>query len=643
MSEQQYDKMTVIELRRVAKERGVKLGANISKQEIINKLSAADGQNAAPAAPVMAEPAPQQISLDAPVRPIRKASIITDDEPQYDDDDIPVLTRNSSLAAPRPAPVRPLATTPASQPRPAAPVQSTISSKAPAFTMEGSRAWHNPRTQSGSPGSNYQPQPRTQWTTRPAAPAPAPTARVQAPRQDMPRTPVRTPYAPPARFGPEQTYVEQEHNTEYQPAYEPPQPEPRYNTDYAPRNNDYVPPRQEPQPFYHKELGTSNPAVPEMLATGECGDATGVLELHPDGYGFLRVDNFLPGKRDVYVSNAQIRRFSLRSGDTIVGKTRPQREGDKYSALLYITQINGRPADDPAQATPFEDLTPIYPQKRMHLTGKEKGDPALRLIDLIAPIGFGQRTTVVASPKVGKTTLLKKMASAIKRLHPAAHLMVVLVDERPEEVTDIKEFLQCDVYYSTFDEPAENHIRVCELTLERAMRMVEEKQDVVILLDSITRLARAYNSAAPQNARILPGGLAASAVHKPKRFMGAARNVRQGGSLTIIATALVETGNRIDEAVFEEMKGTSNMELYLERIPSEKRLFPAINILKSSTRHDEILLSEKERSTAARIRDMLAGADPNAAIEQLVSMLEKTTNNADLIERFDSWMQMLSM
>ena len=390
---------------------------------------------------------------------------------------------------------------------------------------------------------------------------------------------------------------------------------------------------------YAPEPGAVNPGVPELLATGECMDGYGVLEMHPEGYGFLRAENCLPGNKDVYVSIAQIRRFNLRTGDYVVGKTRPQREGDRYNAMIYISEINGEPPEKAAQRKPFESLVPIYPDERLRLEDPNgHGDMALRLIDMLAPIGKGQRGMIVSQPKAGKTTLLKKIANAITRNYPDVHLIVLLIDERPEEVTDMKRSINGEVIYSTFDEAPENHTRVSEMVLERAQRLVEYGKDVVVLLDSITRLARAYNLVIPPTGRSLSGGLDPGALHKPKRFFGAARNIENGGSLTIIATALVETGSRMDDIIFEEFKGTGNMELHLDRKLSDRRIFPAIDMFKSGTRREELLLSEEELEGAIKIRRLLSGGNPQETAEQLISMIEKTSSNADFFNRLKGWM-----
>lgn len=370
----------------------------------------------------------------------------------------------------------------------------------------------------------------------------------------------------------------------------------------------------------------------------EYGDGAGVLEMHPEGYGFLRAENYLPGTNDVYVSITQIRRFGLRAGDYVEGKTRPQREGDRYVAMIYISAINGRPPEESYRRSRFEDLTPIYPDMRIRLeqtTGSN--DLALRAIDLIAPIGKGQRGLIVSPPKAGKTVLLKKIANAITENNPEIHLIVLLIDERPEEVTDLKRSIKGEVVYSTFDEMPENHTRLSEMTLERAQRLVEIGKDVVILLDSITRLARAYNLVIPPTGRSLSGGLDPGALYKPKRFFGAARNVENGGSLTIVATALVETGSRMDDIIYEEFKGTGNMELHLDRKLSEKRIFPAIDLNKSGTRRDELLYTPAEAEGALQMRRMLSSGGNQDATEQMIELMEKTRTNADFIARIKGW------
>jgi len=396
--------------------------------------------------------------------------------------------------------------------------------------------------------------------------------------------------------------------------------------------------RQRPEGYYNAELKTSNPAVPEMLASGECGDGAGVLELQPDGYGFLRAENCLPGPNDVYISIAQIRRFNLRSGDHVVGKTRAQREGDRYSAMMYITEVNGESPEKAAERPRFEDLVPVYPDQRLRSEPPEgRGDLSLRLIDMLAPIGKGQRGMIVSQPKAGKTTLLKKVANAITTQYPDVHLIVLLIDERPEEVTDMQRSIKGEVIYSTFDEEPEHHTRVSEMVLARAQRLVEMGKDVVVLLDSITRLARAYNLTITPTGRSLSGGLDPGALFRPKRFFGAARNIENGGSLTIIATALVETGSRMDDIIFEEFKGTGNMELHLDRKLSDRRVFPAIDLLKSGTRREELLLTEDEMNGEYQVRRMLGGRQQEM-YEQLIDLMTKTASNTEFFNKLKGWL-----
>ncbi len=356
----------------------------------------------------------------------------------------------------------------------------------------------------------------------------------------------------------------------------------------------------------------------------------GVLEVLPDGYGFLRSENYLPGSKDIYVSPSQIRRFSLKTGDKIKGKGRIPKESEKFQALLYVQTVNEDPPDFASKRTPFEYLTPIYPNKRITLETSQK-ELSTRLIDLIAPIGKGQRGMVVSPPKAGKTILLQKIANSITTNYPEIELIVLLIDERPEEVTDMQRSIKGEVVYSTFDKVPENHIKVAEMVLDRAQRLVEHKKDVVILLDSITRLARAYNLTIPPTGRTLSGGLDPGALHSPKRFFGSARNIEFGGSLTIIATALVDTGSRMDDVIYEEFKGTGNMEIHLDRKLSEKRIFPAIDVNKSGTRREELLLSQKELEGIWAIRKALSNMGTAEVTEMLINKLVQTKSNEEFI------------
>lgn len=360
----------------------------------------------------------------------------------------------------------------------------------------------------------------------------------------------------------------------------------------------------------------------------------GILEVMPDGYGFIRSANYLPGENDIYVSPSQIRRFNLKTGDILEGNTRIKTQQEKFSALLYLTKINNIDPLIAMKRKNFEDLTPIFPDERLRLECG-RTSTAMRIVDLLSPIGKGQRGMIVSPPKAGKTTLLKQVAQSVRKNNPEIHLLILLIDERPEEVTDIKESIEGDnveVIYSTFDELPEHHKRVSEMVIERAKRLVEHKKDVMILLDSITRLARAYNLTVPPSGRTLSGGLDPAALHMPKRFFGAARNMRGGGSLTILATALVDTGSKMDDVIYEEFKGTGNMELVLDRKLSERRVFPAIDIPKSGTRREDLLLSKEEQEAVDSMRRALNGMRPEEAADNILNMFSRTRNNEELMQ-----------
>ncbi len=379
----------------------------------------------------------------------------------------------------------------------------------------------------------------------------------------------------------------------------------------------------------------SVPADKEALDSGII--ANGILEVLPDGYGFIRSDNYLPGEADVYVAPSQIRRFNLKTGDIVVGNTRVKTQGEKFSALLYVKSINGLHPTEAQRRPNFEDLTPVFPKERLRLE-MGQSSVAMRIMDLMSPVGKGQRGMIVSPPKAGKTTLLKNVAKSITHNYPDMYLIILLIDERPEEVTDIKENVEgrhVEVIYSTFDELPEHHKRVSEMVIERAKRLVEHGRDVMILLDSITRLARAYNLTVPPSGRTLSGGLDPAALHMPKRFFGAARNMREGGSLTILATALVETGSKMDDVVYEEFKGTGNMEMILNRKLQEKRVFPAIDIPKSGTRREDLLLTPEELDAVNALRKGLNGLKPDDAVEQILNMFVKTRDNREFVDRIN--------
>jgi len=387
-----------------------------------------------------------------------------------------------------------------------------------------------------------------------------------------------------------------------------------------------------PKPYTPAPIADGPQDMPELDSGIE---ANGILEVMPDGFGFIRCENFLPGENDVYVAPSQIRRFNMKTGDIIRGNRRIKAATEKFAALLYVTSINGYPPAVIERRPNFEDLTPVFPNSRLHMETRGKANTtAMRVLDLLSPIGKGQRGMIVSPPKAGKTTLLKQVAQAITTNNPDMHLIILLIDERPEEVTDIKESVTGDnveVIYSTFDELPERHKRVSEMVIERARRLVEHGRDVTILLDSITRLARAYNLVVPPSGRTLSGGLDPAALHMPKRFFGAARNMREGGSLTILGTALIDTGSRMDDVIYEEFKGTGNMELVLDRKLSERRIFPAIDILKSGTRRDDLLLSREESEAMEIIRRATNAMKPEESVEKLMDLFAKTRNNQELV------------
>ncbi len=359
---------------------------------------------------------------------------------------------------------------------------------------------------------------------------------------------------------------------------------------------------------------------------------TGILELHQDGYGFLRRVNYLPSEEDIYVSPSQIRKFRLRNGDEILGIKSPPKDGENFNALLYIKSVNGMHPSKILNRPFFDNLTPIYPNKKINLETNDE-DLAMRVIDLLAPVGLGQRGLIVSQPKSGKTTLLKKISKSININYPELHLIVLLVDERPEEVTDMKRSVKGEVIYSTFDENPKNHTRVAEMVIDRAKRLVENKEDVVILLDSLTRLSRAYNLVTPTSGKTLSGGLDPLSLHKPKRFFGAARNIEEGGSLTILATALVDTGSRMDDVIFEEFKGTGNMELHLDRNLAEKRIFPAIDVYKSGTRREDLLLNGEEMEVLYKLRRSFTNGSNQIISDNVIEEMKKTKDNKEFIDK----------
>ena len=383
---------------------------------------------------------------------------------------------------------------------------------------------------------------------------------------------------------------------------------------------------------------TGEPIIDYKLTNEGDEIVEGILDILPDGYGFLRGENYLSSPKDVYISMVQIKRFRLDTGDIIKGISR-YREGEKFPSLIFVGEVNGEHPEKAARRKRFDELTPIYPNEKLKLETLSN-EYAMRIIDLISPIGKGQRGMIVAPPKVGKTTLLKKIANSITTNNPEVELIVLLIDERPEEVTDMKRSIKGQVIYSTFDELPEHHVKVAEMVLERAKRLVEQEKDVVILLDSITRLARAYNLVIPSSGRTLSGGIDPAALHKPKKFFGAARNIEFGGSLTILATSLIETGSRMDDVIFEEFKGTGNMEVHLDRKLSEKRIFPAIDINKSGTRREDLLLTAKEKETVFALRKAMSSLPVAEVTEQVIKKMTETKNNDEFIEKIDLYLKL---
>lgn len=590
MSEK-FEDMTVLELRKAAKEMGVKLGAGISKQGIVEKLTAAAVDRPEP------EAAPETPPEAAPAAPVRRASIIADDG-MDDEDDLAL--------PPRPAqPERPVIP-PRTTGMGSASSLSTISAKAPAFTMEGSRAWHNPRTYSGS---TYQrPAPGT-WNSRPAGEMHTYSSRTPVPG----RSPVPARPAYPQRFGPEQ--MEQEPRAPYSA------PAPQDYRDYQPAGR--------PQGGYirRESAETPQPSMNELLMAGECGDATGTLEIQPEGYGFLRADS--PNGKDVYISAAQIRRFSLRSGDLVTGKTRPQRESDRTTAMLYITEINNQSPEEAAKRVPFESLTALYPAKRIRLTARGHQDPFLRLTELLCPLGFGQRALVRVPAGCDGRAALRKMANAMTAFNSKAQTLVVLTDEKPEDVSEARAAFRADLLIHTADQPVEMLVRTAENALERAQRLVEQQTDVVLLVGDIAKLCDACGQMMPAAARTLPSGLIAGGMNKPRRFFGAARNTKEAGSLTVIAFCPVPENDPAAEAAEKELRGLANWEMML--LPGVGGVAPGFDLCASRGLRSDTLLTEAEAAVARQIREDAAGTEAGKVLEQLAGLTEKTENNEALV------------
>ena len=640
MSSLELSSMTVIELRKLAKEKHVRLGAGLSKDGIIQKLTAA-------LAGESTEEATEQVVEETPAAaPETEAK-----EPAAQEEETPAVQTAQQTS--QEAPVR---------------EERTASAHFKA-------AWHNPSPRYSAKPAYQAPaySSRPAWQARSAS-APRTTANTDTVRMNTTRP---TNYAP--RFGPDAVdpapapsvqrgteeyrsfreqprnfggfqenrsiYGERSWSEQQRPSFqEGGYVASSYGTNapagYGPRAS-YTS-RRADTGYYNQELGTSNPAVPEMLAAGECGDGQGILEIHPDGYGFLRPENFLPSSKDIYVSMAQIRRFGLRTGDLVVGKTRPQREGDKYAAMLYITAVNGCVPDELGQRPAFEDLTPVYPSRRIDLESHNgKGSDAMRIADLIAPIGFGQRGLLLCPPDTGKTQILQDFANVVTENYPQVTVLVLLIDECPEDVTLFREQVKCEVVASTFDQAPENHLRLADMVLERAQRLVEQKQDVVVVVDSLTRLAKAYTTTAAQQGRNMPGMVNPSSLFRAKKLFGTARCVKEGGSLTILGAMNVDNGSKVDDTVVEEFKGTANMELVLDQEVAKAGVSPAINLKKSGTKRADLLMTPAEMQGLQAIRSILSSTPSAAAIPHLLNMMDKASGNDELLAKIQKWVALM--
>ena len=641
---------TVADLRRIAKEEGVKVPAGTNKALLVQMIVDRQVENAANAAAARPKPAPAPEAVKPEERgesaPAKAAAASDEPAPARavapSNEPAPVArprgrrpaARQAEAAEPERAPVKAAAGQEGGTAEAEAPAASTL-----AAAPEAVPAAENPAVSPAVPAAPqvarpYQRQMSTQQRMG---------ARIQPQQGGYRPQPRPAQLGRPARFSAESAVSRPtrafDGNAGFRrvPGEQGSYRRPVQSAEFQ-QSVEAQRPAGAPEQTAPAEERPVNAAVSEMIASGDFGDGAGILEIHADGYGFLRADNYLPGNRDVYVSAAQIRRFNLRTGDYVVGKTRPQQMGDRSVGLIYINEVNGQSPDMARSRRPFDSLIPVYPDERLRMERPGVNDISLRIIDMIVPIGKGQRGMIVSQPKAGKTTLLKKIANAITANNSDVHLIVLLIDERPEEVTDMQRSIQGEVVYSTFDEAPENHTRVSEMVLERAQRLVELGKDVVVLLDSITRLARAYNLVIPPTGRSLSGGLDPGALYKPKRFFGAARNIENGGSLTIIATALVDTGSRMDDIIFEEFKGTGNMELHLDRSLSDRRIFPAIDMYRSSTRREELLLTKEELDGVYQVRKMLSKGSPQEAAEQLISLIEKTKTNEEFFQKLKGWL-----
>lgn len=625
MTEKELSAMTVMQLRKLAKDRRITLGAGIDKAGIVRKIL--ENESAFP------------VRLDAPV-----------DENNGTVQSEPVAPPvRESVAAQSRVPVRESVVPDRAAGQAAAPAQESAGDQGgnPRFQA----AWHNsdaprfnvhpayqapgaalrPAWQNTTPSGHQLPQQSRVQPTRPgsfthrfgpAAAAPAPAPAEPAPERREPAAPSVNPL-PERRFNDAPSYTHRI-SANYTPAYTASRPQ-----------ETFTPPQAQ-------DAGGA-PTLEELLESGNYEEGSGILELHPDGYGFLRAPSFLPSTRDIYVSMAQIRRFGLRTGDLIEGKVRPQREGDKYAALLYISTVNGVPEENAFTRPAFDELTPVYPDRRISLeTPGDASLPDMRLIDLIAPIGFGQRGLILSPPNTGKTQLMRNIARVISRNYPESQVLMLLIDVNPEDATLMRESVPCQVLSSSFDQAPESHLRLSEIVLERAMRLVEQKKDVVLLVDSLTRLAKIYTSAAVQQGRSLPGMVNPASLFRAKRMFGAARSCKEGGSLTVIAAMDIATGSKVDDSVVEEFKGTANMELTLDLSVARAGVSPALNLQHSYTKNADILLNDQQKEGLTLIRTMLGTTSSAVAIPQLISMMEKTETNEQLLIKMKDWFAMMN-
>ncbi|MBO7663457.1 MAG: transcription termination factor Rho [Clostridia bacterium] len=602
MTENELKAMTVVQLKHLAREQKVTLGAGIDKAGIVQKLLAAHEAALTPEE-AEAERLAEEVSADMeqPAEPKFQAAWHNSDSPMH---------------AARPV-----------HPQPA--------------TYGGRPAW-----QTTSPSGRHLTveqqhiQPR-----RPGAAVPRfgpASAHPAAPAAEEPAAPAAPSFSPAPSFGPVSPLPEKRFSRSGDSGFGPRSSGPvvmsSYSAGPAPSRS------YEPfSPIQPQETGITAPSLEDLLASGEYEEGSGVLELHPDGYGFLRAASFLPSSKDVYVSMAQIRRFGLRTGDLVEGKIRPQREGDKYAALLYITTVNGVPEESSFTRPVFDEMTPVYPTKRISLESADGHSQVdMRLVDLIAPLGFGQRALILAPPETGKTDIMCGFARVICQNYPDVQVLMLLIDVTPEDATLIRDSVPCQVLSSTFDQAPEAHLRLSEIVLERAMRLVEQKKDVVLLVDSLTRLAKIYTTAAAQQGRSLPGMVNPASLFRAKRLFGAARSCKEGGSLTVIAAMDIQTGSKVDDSVVEEFKGTANMELTLDQTVARAGVRPAINLQHSFTKNADILLSDSQKEGLSMIRTMLSTATSAVAIPQLISMMDKADTNADLLIKIKDWMALMN-